>query len=71
MPGPQIHAHNLKYRNYLLQVVRQDVQWTVQITPTREGLPSLAEKKGTVRGWNQDEVVSRAKSRVDDLLEHR
>jgi hypothetical protein len=71
MPGPQIHARNLKYRNYLLQVVRQDVQWTVQISPTQEGLPSLAEKKGTVRGWDQDEVVSRAKSRVDDLLEHR
>ena len=71
MSGPQIHARNLKYRNYLLQIVRQDVQWTVQITPTQKGLPLLAEKKRTVRGWDQDEVVSRTKSRVDDLLEHR
>src|ERR1019366_7158993 len=45
MPGPQIHARNLKYHNFLLQVVRQDVQWTVQITPTQEGLPLLAVEK--------------------------
>jgi hypothetical protein len=35
------------------------------------GLPEIAVEKQIVRGWDQEEVVKRAKSRIDDALATR
>jgi hypothetical protein len=71
MTGPMIHLRNIDYRSYSLQIVHQPPQWQCTIVPTRADLPTLPAEREIVRGWDQDEVANRAKSRVDDLLEHR
>jgi hypothetical protein len=71
MTGPMIHLRNIDYRGYSLQIVHRPPQWLCTILSTSADLPSLPGEKETVRGWDQEEVASRAKSRVDDLLEHR
>jgi hypothetical protein len=60
-----------KYRNYLLQMTQAGIQWEVSILPTDDRLPSLPIEKQTVRGWEEDEILQRAKRRVDELLEGR
>jgi hypothetical protein len=69
MNGPKMHVRNLEYRSYLLQLVREPPQWRVEITPLRADLPELPPEKQIVRGWDEDEVIGRAKARVDELLE--
>jgi hypothetical protein len=71
MTGPMIHLRNIDYRGYSLQIVHRPPQWQCTIVSMNAALPSLSVEKETVRGWDQEEVVKRAKSRVDDLLEHR
>jgi hypothetical protein len=64
-----IHVPNVDYRNYSLQVVHQPPQWECTIVSTSNSLPQFGDGKGTVRGWDQEEVLQRAKSRVDERLD--
>jgi hypothetical protein len=65
---PMIHVRNVDYRSYSLQVVHRAPQWECTIIPTNASLPPFEAGKETVRGWDQEEVLRRAKSRVDDRL---
>ena len=69
-PRPNIYLRNVEYRSYSLQLNKGEHQWEVEIAPARADLPDLPGEKRTVRGWDQEEVLERAKSRVDDLLEN-
>lgn len=66
---PMIHVRNVDYRSYSLQVVYCPPQWECTIVPTSAALPPFDAKSGTVRGWDQEEVVQRAKSRLDERLD--
>jgi hypothetical protein len=41
-------------------------QWQIEISPTINSIESPI-----LKGWDEDEVLKRAKLRIDDLLEHR
>jgi hypothetical protein len=60
---------NISYRGYSLQLVHKPPQWQVVIAPMLNERPALAVEKQIVRGWNEDEVVKRAKVRVDDMMD--
>jgi hypothetical protein len=68
MTNPQMHLRNIPYRGYSLQLMQQHPQWHVLIASTQAGLPDPAPEKQTVRGWDREEVVNRAKMRVDDII---
>jgi hypothetical protein len=59
---------NISYRGYSLRLMHKPPQWQVSIAPMLQDLPELSIEKQIVRGWNEDEVVKRAKVRVDDLM---
>jgi hypothetical protein len=71
MTRPAIQIRNLEYRSYLLQIEKGQTQWQVEVTPRRKDLPVLPREKQVVRGWDEDEVIRRAKGRVDAVLEDR
>jgi hypothetical protein len=60
---------NIPYRGYTLQILFKTPQYQVVIAPLLGQMPELAVEKRIVRGWNQDEVVKRAKLRVDDMVD--
>ena len=60
---------NISYRGYSLQLMHKPPQWQVVIAPMLTERPELATEKRIVRGWNEDEVVKRAKVRVDDMMD--
>jgi hypothetical protein len=71
MPNPHGLKSTLEYRNFSLQIAHTPPQWTCLIVATSGGLPEMAVERQTVRGWDKEEVVKRAKSRVDDMLATR
>jgi hypothetical protein len=60
---------NIPYRGYSLQILYTPPQYQVVIAPMLSEVPELATEKRIVRGWNQDEVIKRAKNRVDDIMD--
>jgi len=60
-----------EYRGYSMQVAYYPPQWQVEIASAVLGLSALLPEKKIVRGWEEDEVVKRAKARIDELLESR
>lgn len=64
-----IHDRNVDYRSYSLQIVYRPPQWECTIIPTSASLPPFEVGKETVRGWDQEEVLRRAKSRVNERLD--
>jgi hypothetical protein len=60
---------NISYRGYSLQILHKPPQYQVVIAPMLKEMPELSIEKRIVRGWNKDEVVKRAKTRVDDVLD--
>jgi hypothetical protein len=62
------YLRNIPYRGYSLQVMHQSPQWHVAIASTETRLPELLQNHRTVRGWDQEEVVTRAKARIDELI---
>jgi len=66
---PIIHVRNVDYRSYSLQIVYQRPLWQCTINPTSPSLPPFEAGKETVKAWDQEEVLQRAKSRVDDRLD--
>ena len=71
MTGPKMTPRTFEYRGYAMQVAYNPPQWQVEIAPSLSGLSELLPEKKIVRGWEEDEVVKRAKARVDEILESR
>ncbi len=61
----------IEYRNYALTVTQDLLQWRVVIFSTKSDVPEMPLEKQIVRGWEREEVLARAKIRVDDRLEFR
>jgi hypothetical protein len=59
----------IEYRGYSLQVTYASPQWQVLIGVTVKDRPTLAPGKQIVKGWNEEETLKRAKSRIDLLIE--
>lgn len=68
MTIPTLQRPHLQYRGYALQAVYEPPQW--QVTIASQGLPEMPPDRQLVRGWNEEEVIKRAKSRVDELLDN-
>ena len=71
MTGPKMTLRTFEYRGYSMQVAYNPPQWQVEIALAVSGLSKLLPEKKIVRGWEEDEVVKRAKARVDEFLESR
>jgi hypothetical protein len=69
MSFPDRLPPNISYRGYSLQLMHRPPQWQVVIAPMLAERPELSTEKRLVRGWNEDEVVKRAKVRVDDMMD--
>jgi hypothetical protein len=64
MADPENLARNIGYRGHWLRVSRLAKQWQIEIAPT----PSNPNAQ-ILKGWDEDEILRRAKIRVDDMLE--
>ena len=67
MDSPAALRPSIAYRGYSLQIIHKPPQYQVVIAPMLRELAELTAEKRIVRGWNEDEVVTRAKLRVDDV----
>ena len=59
----------IEYRGYSLQLTYASPQWQVLIGMAVKDRPTLAAGKQIVKGWNQEETLKRAKTRIDLLIE--
>jgi hypothetical protein len=67
---PITHA-DVPYRGYSLRVTYAVPQWQIAIVRELKDRPEPTPEKQVLRGWNQEEVVKRAKRRIDSLMEGR
>ena len=58
-----------EYRGYSLQVTYASPQWQVLIGVAVKNRPTLPPEKQLVKGWNEEETLKRAKTRIDLLIE--
>jgi hypothetical protein len=66
MTDPTPITRKFVYRGHTLAISGPGVQWLIEI---KQLLPH--EGVQILKGWDEDEVLKRAKLRVDDLLEMR
>ena len=66
MVDPEPLSRTLEYRGRWLRVSRLAKQWQIEIAPTSDTSDSQI-----LKGWDEEEVLKRAKIRIDDMLEHR
>jgi hypothetical protein len=59
----------VEYRGYSLQLSCASLQWQVLIGKVLNDRPTLPPEKQLVKGWNEEETLKRAKSRIDLLIE--
>ena len=59
----------VEYRGYSLQVIYASLQWQVLIGMVVKDRPILPPGKQLVKGWNQEETLKRAKTRIDLPIE--
>jgi hypothetical protein len=59
----------IEYRGYSLQVTYASPQWQVLIGMVVKDRPPLPLGKQLVKGWNEEETLKRAKTRIDLLIE--
>ncbi|MBC8036947.1 MAG: hypothetical protein H7X89_07005 [Rhizobiales bacterium] len=59
----------VEYRGYSLQVTYDSPQWQVSIGMVVKDRPALPPERQIVKGWNEEETMKRAKSRIDLLIE--
>jgi hypothetical protein len=69
MTDPTAYSRSLEYRGFTLVVTRLPKQWQVTLIPNRPEDLTLEPER--LLGWQEDEVLSRARIRVNDLLELR
>ena len=59
----------VEYRGYSLQVTYASPQWQVLIGMVVKDRPALPPGQQLVKGWNEEETLKRAKTRIDLLIE--
>ena len=59
----------VEYRGYSLQVTFAAPQWQVLIGMAVKDRPTLLPGQHLVKGWNEEETLKRAKTRIDLLIE--
>lgn len=59
----------VEYRGYSLQVTYVSPQWQILIGMAVKDRPALPPDKQVVKGWNEEETLKRAKTRIDLLIE--
>ena len=59
----------VQYRGYSLHVSYASHQWQVLIGVVVKDRPALPSEKQLVKGWNEEETLKRAKTRIDLLIE--
>ena len=59
----------VEYRGYSLQVTYVSPQWQVWIGMVLKDRPAVPPEKQIVKGWNEEETLKRAKTRIDLLIE--
>jgi hypothetical protein len=64
-----ILRETVEYRGYSLQVTYVSPQWQVLIGVVLMDRPALPLGKQLVKGWNEEETLKRAKTRIDLLIE--
>ena len=69
MMSPRILREPFEYRGYSLQVTYASPQWQVSIGMVLKDRPALPPEKQIVKGWNEEETLKRAKTRIDLLIE--
>jgi hypothetical protein len=60
---------SVEYRGYSLQVSYASPQWQVLIAMVLKDRPKLPPGKQIVKGWNEEETLKRAKTRIDLWIE--
>jgi hypothetical protein len=70
---PMVNSDNLcktvEYRGYSLRLSYASLQWQVLIDTVLKDRPMLSPGKQIVKGWNEEETLKRAKTRIDLLIE--
>jgi hypothetical protein len=69
MDSPTALRPSIAYRGYSLQIIHKPPQYQVVIAPMLKELVELSAEKRVVRGWNEEEIVKRAKLRVDEVID--
>ena len=69
MTHSESRGEAVEYRGYSLQVTHASLQWQVLIGMVVKDRPILPPGKQLVKGWNQEETLKRAKTRIDLLIE--
>jgi hypothetical protein len=59
-------VRKIEYRGRWLSVSRLAKQWQIEIAPTFD-----SPDPQVLKGWNEEEVFKRAKTRIDDMLVRR
>jgi hypothetical protein len=65
----QLPREAVEYRGYSLQASFVSCQWQVLIGVVVKDRPALPPEKQLVKGWNEEETLNRAKTRIDLLIE--
>ena len=60
----------VEYRGYSLQFSFASRQWRVLIGKVAKNRPELPPEKQLVKGWDQEETLKRAKTRIDHMIEN-
>jgi hypothetical protein len=58
----------VEYRGYSLQVSYVSPQWHILIAMALRDRPALPPDMQIVKGWNEEETLKRAKTRIDLLI---
>jgi len=58
----------IEYRGYSLQASYTSPQWQVLIGLVLKDRPALPPGRQIIKGWNEEETLKRAKTRVDLLI---
>lgn len=66
MTEPVELSRTLEYRGYLLVICKTAKQWHVFVLPPDAKVPQ--DSVALLKGWQEDEVLSRAHIRVNDIL---
>jgi hypothetical protein len=67
MTRPLEFSRTVEYRGCSLEISKPGKQWHVLIIPTHSVTPQ--DSRVLLKGWEEDEVLRRARVRVDDILE--
>ena len=69
MASLESSRETVEYRGYSLQVTFASPQWQVLIGVMVKDRPILPPEQQLVKGWEEEETLKRAKTRIDLLIE--